>query len=202
MKFKSFDPLVLVAIKNWRILMFTGMLSVVLGIYIFNITYDIYTELSLLLAFTFIMASLSGISFSLHNQVSDIWTGFLVYAGSIFAFEMFMMIYYNVNLLFFTLGSISLFHYVQLLGTVNELKRCNDADHRLINWTCILGITFSVPFIFSPLLNLKISKNFTIGLLFTVLGISSFFLAIELRRIDLFYKRIERLLKDLKEKDV
>lgn len=198
----SFNPVLMVTMKNWKLLMFTGILSVASGVYISFISSEIFSELTILLGFTFILACLSGVVFSLQLKSEDIWIAYLIYAGLLFVFGVFMMIYYNIDILLFILGSLSLFRYVQLLGTVQELRKFDNIRWGIISILCILGGLFSFVLILSPVFNISISESILTALSFILLGGSSMALAGELRKINNFHNNIRRLIKDLKEKDI
>ncbi|MCT4288148.1 hypothetical protein HZP25_15695 [Elizabethkingia anophelis] len=198
----SFNLVLLVAIKNWKILMATGMLSIASGVYIVFISFEIYSEIPLLLGFTFIMACFSGVVFSLNAESHDIWITYLIYAGLLFTLEIFLFIYYNINVLLFVIGSLSLFRFVQLFGAIHELKKYKMVTWRLIFIISLLGVLFSVVLVINPMLPLGMSESTMIAVAFLLFGISSMLLAKELRKVNRFHCSIERLVKELKEKDI
>ena len=155
-----------------------------------------------MLGFTFILACLSGVVFSLQLKSEDIWITYLIYVGLLFVFGVFMMVYYSIDILLFILGSLSLFRYIQLLGTVLELRKFDNIRWGIISRLCTLGALFSFVLILSPVLHIRISESILTALSFILLGGSSIALAGELRKINNFHYNIKRLIKDLKEKDI
>lgn len=145
-----FNPVLMVTMKNWKLLMFTGILSVASGIYISFISSEIFSELTILLGFTFILACLSGVVFSLQLKSEDIWITYLIYVGLLFVFGVFMMVYYSIDILLFILGSLSLFRYIQLLGTVLELRKFDNIRWGIISRLCTLGALFFICFNLKP----------------------------------------------------
>ncbi|HFK5586390.1 TPA: HdeD family acid-resistance protein [Elizabethkingia anophelis] len=197
------NPVFLVAMKNWKILLVTGMLSIASGLYIFFIPFEIYPGLSILLIFTFIMACMSGIVFSLQDGSVDIWTSYLVYAGLFFALEIFMITYYNIDLMLFVFGCLSLFRSVQFFFTILELRKYNTIQRSTVTLICIPGVLFSIVLILNPVISAAfLPENIMIGISFIMIGALSLFLVLVLRKLNRFHNNLENLVKDLREKDI
>lgn len=167
------------------------------GIYVFTAPLETYVTLSVLFSISFVVSGLFDIIFSLSNRKSISGSGWYLVSGLLsFLMGIYLIIYpgISITILPFVAGFVLMFRSFQLLGFSFDLR-----DIGILRWGnlavwSVLGILLSFMLIANPFFS-GISLVVLTGSAFILAGISSVFLAFDLKKIKDFPKKLGHDLK-------
>lgn len=181
----SFIKAIRNAIRLWYVPLITGLLWLVLGIYIFTIPEETYLVLAGFFTVSLLISGVFETYFSIQNRNRiEGWGGYL--AGGILNLlvGLVLLVYPVLSLITLPLvvGFSLLFRSAQGLGFAFDLKK-----HGIINWRYLamagaLGIVFSMFMIVNPLFT-SLSLVVMTGLTCIVAGISGIVLSFNLKKL-------------------
>ncbi|MGM1428829.1 HdeD family acid-resistance protein [Sphingobacterium lactis] len=183
--------------KYWYLPLILGILLIVCGIYVFTAPLETYVTLSVLFSISFVVSGLFDIIFSLSNRKSISGSGWYLVSGLLsFLMGIYLIIYpgISITILPFVAGFVLMFRSFQLLGFSFDLR-----DIGILRWGnlavwSVLGILLSFMLIANPFFS-GISLVVLTGSAFILAGISSVFLAFDLKKIKDFPKKLGHDLK-------
>ncbi|MGJ1312186.1 MULTISPECIES: HdeD family acid-resistance protein [Sphingobacterium] len=185
------------SVKYWYLPLILGILLIVCGIYVFTAPLETYVTLSVLFSISFVVSGLFDIIFSLSNRKSISGSGWYLVSGLLsFLMGIYLIIYpgISITILPFVAGFVLMFRSFQLLGFSFDLR-----DIGILRWGnlavwSVLGILLSFMLIANPFFS-GISLVVLTGSAFILAGISSVFLAFDLKKIKDFPKKLGHDLK-------
>jgi uncharacterized membrane protein HdeD (DUF308 family) len=179
-------------LRAWFLPSISGIIYIIAGVSILLIQSNTYIALTILPGFAFIISGLTILSFTLFNHKAiNGWGWYMVYGMLILDMGIYLLIYTGDSILFY-IGFISLLRSIILLGTAIDLKRYQHQNWGKIAIASMAGILFSA-ILLAGLSSPDDSTRLIIAAIFTATGISSIFLSVELKKVNIFYKRLRKL---------
>lgn len=188
----SFSTTIKMPLRAWFLPSISGIIYIIAGVSILLIQSSTYIALTILPGFAFIISGLTILSFTLFNRKAiNGWGWYMVYGMLILDMGIYLLIYTGDSILFY-IGFISLLRSIILLGTAIDLKRYQHQNWGKIAIASMAGILFSA-ILLAGLSSPDDSTRLIIAAIFTATGISAIFLSVEFKKVNIFYKRLRKL---------
>lgn len=172
-------------LKNWYLLLITGILFIGMGIWVMATPIGAFLTLAWLFSFGFILSGITDITYSITNRNSiKSWGWYLVLGILTLLLGIHLILRPGLTalILCYYIGFWLLFRSIMHIGNAIELK-----DQEVKNWGWvlilgILGIVFSLILLWNPTLT-SIATSFWLGFGFIALGFLQIVLGFGLRKI-------------------
>lgn len=173
------------SLKYWYLPLILGILFLLTGIWIFLTPAASFLTLSVLFAFTFLVAGIIEIVYAISNRkILDSW-GWALLSGILgLAFGILLLSRPDISLLAlgYLVGLGVLFYSIIALGRSIKLKRYHIAGWGYSMFISVIGIIISFLIIWNPLFG-GLTIIMYAALSFTILGVFQIYLAIKLKKL-------------------
>ncbi|OBS11226.1 hypothetical protein ATE49_15665 [Elizabethkingia miricola] len=194
----SFNTTIRGSLKDWYFPVIAGILSIIMGIFLFIIPQANYTQYILFYGVVFIIAGLLRLIFSFQNRrIINGWGWYLIYGMLILDLGIYLTVYAGKSSVLI-IGLTALLRSITMLGTAIDLKR-HEHYHwgRIATWSAA-GIIFSTLLILNPA-SAGIPINFVTALHFISIGIAAILLSGEYRKVNQHHYIMRKLMRKLDE---
>lgn len=174
------------SIKHWYLPMIVGILFILVGFWVSSTPLASYLTLSILFAFTFLLAGIIEVVYAISNRDTlDNWVWALI--SGIIGLLLGVLLVSNpaisMIILPFYIGFGILFYSVLGIGRAIDLRKHNIKGWGYLMFIGIVGLIFSFIMIWNPLFG-GMTIVFYTAFSFIILGILNIFLSIKLRSLN------------------
>lgn len=194
----SFNTTIRGSLKDWYFPVIAGILSLIMGVFLFIMPQTNYAQYILFYGVAFIIAGLLRLIFSFQNRrIINGWGWYLIYGMLILDLGIYLTIYSGKSSVLI-IGLTALLRSITMLGTAIDLKR-HEHYHwgRIATWS-IAGIIFSALLILNPA-SAGIPINYVTALYFISIGIAAILLSGEYRKVNQHHYIMRKLMRKLDE---
>ncbi|WP_407534265.1 HdeD family acid-resistance protein [Elizabethkingia miricola] len=194
----SFNTTIRGSLKDWYFPAIAGILSLIMGVFLFIIPQENYAQYILFYGIVFIIAGLLRLVFSFQNRrIINGWGWYLIYGMLILDLGIYLTVYVGKSAVLI-IGLTALLRSITMLGTAIDLKR-HEHYHwgRIATWS-VAGIIFSVLLILNPA-SAGIPINFVMTLYFISIGFAAILLSGEYRKVNQHHYIMRKLMRKLDE---
>ncbi len=195
----NFIKLISNTIKHWYLPLITGVIFIVLGIYVFGYPVESYVALSLVFSISFLVTGLMEVYFSISNRkILDNWGWSLVFGIVNAVIGVLLLMHPNISLnaLPFYVGFMLMFRSITGLGYAFDLKNYGVPHWGRLMFMAVLGLIFSFILIWNPVFaGLTVVVWTALSLIMA--GVYNIYVSLKLKKLKDTPKRIS---KELKEK--
>lgn len=170
--------------RKWFLLLVLGFILIAVGIWVFFTPLLSYITLSVLFAFTFLVAGIIEITYAISTRASAHW-GWTLASGIIdFIVGMILVLMPGISMLVLPLyiGFAILFRGMTNVGWSLALRRQKSPDWGILLAIGILGMLFALILLWNPLFAGLTIVYYT-AFAFVVTGIYDVYMSLRLRRI-------------------
>jgi uncharacterized membrane protein HdeD (DUF308 family) len=172
-------------IKHWYLLLITGLIYTVVGIWVFLTPLSSYLALSLLFSISFLVSGISDIAFSISNRKGlNSWGWKLAFGilSTIVGLLLLSNPVISITTLPVYIGFMALFYSIMAISFSIELKSYGVKDWGITLFIGILGIIFSSILLWNPLFA-GLTLVYWTGLVLITLGIYSIIFSVQLNKL-------------------
>ena len=173
------------SLKHWYIPLVTGIIFILLGIYIFTVPLETYLTLSYLFSISFIVSGVLEILFSIQNRsLLSGWGWYLTSGLLTFGIGIYLIANPEISIatLPFVAGFTLLFRSAYGLGFSFDLKEYGVIEWGNIAILSVIGIIVSFLLLFNPLFT-GVSLIVITGLAFITTGTVAILLSFRLKKL-------------------
>ncbi|AJW62424.1 hypothetical protein VO54_00938 [Elizabethkingia miricola] len=194
----SFNTTIRGSLKDWYFPVIAGILSLIMGVFLFIIPQTNYAQYILFYGVAFIIAGLLRLIFSFQNRrIINGWGWYLIYGMLILDLGIYLTIYSGKSSVLI-IGLTALLRSITMLGTAIDLKRYEHYHWGRIAIWSIAGIIFSALLILNPA-SAGIPINYATALYFISIGIAAILLSGEYRKVNQHHYIMRKLMRKLDE---
>jgi uncharacterized membrane protein HdeD (DUF308 family) len=173
------------AIKYWWVYLLTGILFILLGIWVFRTPVESYVALSILFTLTFLVNGVAEIFYALSNRKTQKGWGWILSGGIVDLLIAIMLLSnpaISMQVLPFYVGFALLFRSFSATALALDLQSLGVSSWGFLLLLGVLGIVLSFVLLWNPLVA-GMTIVFWTAMAFIIIGIFRIMLSLKLRRL-------------------